>query len=567
VIIVAGGGPYAGNGIAFQTRKLAEQAYMTAKFRGYSDANIMYLSAFDDPPPAGIVVDGASSLAALQSAILTWADTAKGLTIILLDHGMYDSGAVEWYFGMDETESGQRLAASVLDGWLDTAQSDDDPVESMILYVDACYAGGFVRKCSGAPGGRDRIVLASTTDARLANYGGITGRLSFTSFFLTEALLGNSLYHSYYRAYNHIATLRVPSDNPQLPWIDDNGDGRATSRDGTRASAFYFGAAGGFAPTQPTLVNARENLEILSAEDVDLWAELSVGDDANAVEAFIAYGQEIYPEALPITNHAVVALSREGSTQRWSGIMPATEILREGTYTVFYTARKNAGDATELQIEAEPLRRYIKVGEATLDPDEYEDEPFSDSTAAGSRNQLTPYVAQRHTIHSGDDEDWGRVFAILGDAELVISDYVVPNGANLSLWVWPGEEDEAPPFDTQPLAMLPLTSSDTGERRLEFLGGERTVFWQVRACDEDSEIGACIPISEMNAEFSYQISFEQQGAPDPTPVPSITPTPVTTTIVPTTVPPTTVPPTTIPPSTVPPSSPSPTPVPERWEVR
>jgi WD40 repeat protein len=91
IILVAGGGPYTGNSISAQTEALAELTYLTATIRGYTPANIYYLSAFDTPA-TDAKVDGAASSTAIEDAITDWARDASRLTIWLIDHGHPRSG-------------------------------------------------------------------------------------------------------------------------------------------------------------------------------------------------------------------------------------------------------------------------------------------------------------------------------------------------------------------------------------------------------------------------------------------------------------------------------------------
>jgi hypothetical protein len=132
-IIVAGGGPYAGNGIIDATYRNANFAYRTMNYQGFDKDLTWYMSGdtrfdlddnflFDD-------VDAGLSNANLQDAICGeacggtpgstgWAMDANNLVLYLVDHG----GAN--IFRMNETEM---LNAEQLDSWLDTYQSQSCP--------------------------------------------------------------------------------------------------------------------------------------------------------------------------------------------------------------------------------------------------------------------------------------------------------------------------------------------------------------------------------------------------------------------------------------------------------
>jgi hypothetical protein len=245
LILVAGGG-YADNPIATQTRDLTEQAYFTATIRGYASSDIYYLSAFDTPQTNDKVTTRATSTA-LVSAIRDWASDAQRLTIMLLDHGTYNQNLPEWFFQVDSTTTPRdTLSSTALGDLLDEVQAGSNPLRNVILYLDMCYAGGFVRLGADAPAGTRRLVLASTSNRRLANFGGSTGALSFTAFFLSSAVRGKTLLDCFQSAREAILALNVPAGAPQLPWLDDDGDGVSTAADGALAQANVLGSLPAF---------------------------------------------------------------------------------------------------------------------------------------------------------------------------------------------------------------------------------------------------------------------------------------------------------------------------------
>jgi WD40 repeat protein len=361
MILVAGGGDYAGNPIAGQTKALANLAHLTATVRGYKTEDIYYLSAFETHSQ-NPNVDGAASADAITSATRNWASDASRLTIMLIDHGDKDLSIPEWYFLVDGTKSPRDyLVASELDVALDEVQSGGDPLREIALCVDACYAGGFIRKCSGAPQGTKRLVIASTTDTRLANFGCDDGAISFTYFFLASAIRGNTFHDCFRSARNAIAALRIPAQEPQLPWLDDDGDAAYSPKDGEVARRRVFGNLPAFGFLIPEIVDARATETLSQAEDFEIWCEMGPGE-VERVQAVVSYSGAYYPEGVPVTNMTTCSLTREGATNRWSTTIPASDVAGEGIYTILYTATRR--DALGTVLPAAPVARALQVGSA-----------------------------------------------------------------------------------------------------------------------------------------------------------------------------------------------------------
>jgi hypothetical protein len=359
IILVAGGGGYAGNPIAAQTRNLAELAHLTATVRGYTPENIRYLSAFETPAQ-NPRVDAAASADAITSAVLHWASDARRLTILLLDHGVYDPGIPEWYFLVDGTRSPRNfLTASALDAALNTAQSGADPLPELCVYVDMCYAGGFVKRLSAAPAAMQRIVIASTTSDRLANFGGgDSGALSFTGFFLSSALLGRTLEDCFGAARTTIVVLNLPSAAPQTPWLDDDGDRQFTKSDGAVARKHVFGSHPAFGLLPPEITATRATGKLAAPADYQVWLELGPGPVTRA-QAVLSSTADFYPGGAPITNIKTYDLAREGVTQRWSGTIPAADLRDDSRYTIVYVAYRD--DGFGLEIASEPWVSLLGV--------------------------------------------------------------------------------------------------------------------------------------------------------------------------------------------------------------
>jgi streptogramin lyase len=203
-IIVAGGGPYANNDLWDDTQMCANFAYRTLTFQGFTKETIHYLTSdtdldldINDEPDD---VDGDATLSNLEQAITTWADDADNLVVYLVDHG--GNGT----FMMSDSE---KLTASDLDSWLDTIQGTL-PGE-VIVVVDACRSGSFLGNL--APDfGKNRVIIASSNSDETANFSS-HGSISFSNFFWTHILNGESIYDAYdlgKQALDHYVVTQQP---------------------------------------------------------------------------------------------------------------------------------------------------------------------------------------------------------------------------------------------------------------------------------------------------------------------------------------------------------------------
>ena len=295
LILVAGGGPYVGNGIAEQTHALAEQAYHTATIRGMTPENIQYLSAFETSAQNS-KVDGPATQAAVENAIRTWASDAVKLTILLIDHGSWnDNGTLhdpsddEWYFILNESPR-DSLSTHELKEMIDAAQTEGDPLPEAVVIIDACYSGGFLKGLAPAPAGTKRIVITSTKPDRVANMSTSSGYLSFASVFLSYALRGVSLKDCFQGASEVVTALNSPSEAPQAPMLDADGDGLWTPAiDGPKLQGNALGNLPAFAPIAPMINNAAPDQTLSQPESVTLWAELSEETTPDRVEAILTH--------------------------------------------------------------------------------------------------------------------------------------------------------------------------------------------------------------------------------------------------------------------------------------
>ncbi|MBI1289813.1 hypothetical protein GC173_01025 [bacterium] len=516
VLIVAGGGNYLGNDIADQTKALAGRAHATSTIRGIKPENILYLSAFETTVENPLV-NGPATKATVQAALTDFASDARHLTVFLLDHGQYDPEQDEWYFHLDETQSPpERLSATEFDQMLDTAQTGG--VVDLAVVVDMCYAGGFVRRCSGVPAGSPvgarRVVIASTTDERLANYGGgSNASLSFTGFLLQALLQGVTLQEGFDRAREAVESLRQPRLAPQSPWMDDDGDGVYTAGvDGAKAARLTLGPASPFGRQSveeisfglaPELLSIDSDVQVSSPQPVPLSAVVS-DRPVDGVEAIVTWSGTVFEEGEPIANVGTVELTREGSTTTWSGTLPVNLLPGDGVYTITYVAYRNDLLLPSIRYTSDAKSRILQIG--GTQPDIYEFPPYNDSTESGTANLLAVGVPQDHTIHVETDEDWGIVFdQTTGVYELEFSDMVVPQGTILKVFAYVDGPDVEP---------VVVSSSDAiaGRVVIGLQSSGEFVRYVARLCNIASPSEECIPLTSLPVGASYRVQLKFVGA-------------------------------------------------------
>lgn len=206
-IVVAAGGPFAGNDLWPATQTMANLANLVLLHQGFTDETIQYLSPDIDLDQVADIteVDADATNANLEDAITNWAKDADELVVYITNHGK--TGALR--MNAEET-----LAASRLDGWLDALQSGGDT--DVVVIYDACYSGGFVSALT-PPTGKRRVVMTGTDTDEDAYFIG-QGAVSFSSFFWGAILSGKDLEAA-------VTAAEAGLDALQHPLLDGDGNG------------------------------------------------------------------------------------------------------------------------------------------------------------------------------------------------------------------------------------------------------------------------------------------------------------------------------------------------------
>ncbi|MEM9303374.1 MAG: SMP-30/gluconolactonase/LRE family protein [Pseudomonadota bacterium] len=210
-IIVAGGGPYAGNTLWPATQLNANFAYRALTQQGFINDTIQYLSADRalDLDGNGLEddVDGDATAAELENAITEWAADAADVVVYLVDHGGSET------FRLSGTEL---LGADALAGWIDELQQQIGG--NLTVVYDACRSGSF--HAALASPASDRVVITSA-DADQSAFFVDRGALSFSSHFWTQVFNGATVGTAFATA----ADITVASFPEQTPLLDADGDG------------------------------------------------------------------------------------------------------------------------------------------------------------------------------------------------------------------------------------------------------------------------------------------------------------------------------------------------------
>jgi hypothetical protein len=334
----------------------ADRAYRVFLNAGLGKANVRYLAPQTNHDADGDGVNdvaGWSTPANVRDAIQDWA-RERGvalevpLYVYLVDHGLVDR------FKADGDALAGHVTAADLNLWLSNLEATTG-ADNVNVILDACYSGAFIDVTASGPAtisGRNRVVIASTTSDWQA-YGPPDGEgLYFSNAFFSGLENEQSLWASYAGARQAVESQGLL----QQPWLDDNGDQRSDSLDGTLASgrALRRVAMGGRAPL----------IEWLSASGGVIWAK--VADDS----AWVGVKVEVFaPSYVPpepdgsgttrIVDVPVVTLSDLDSDGVYEGTYAFAET---GLYRLVAHAEDAEGNL------GLPVARSLPVGNAIYLP-------------------------------------------------------------------------------------------------------------------------------------------------------------------------------------------------------
>lgn len=409
-IIVAGGGPYAPNGIWEETKQCANKAYDALLKQGYHNEDILYLSMeCMEQEDTDMVVRWPAALANLRYALTSWVDDETGdLLIYFVDHGEPGSFILNVPLSEDETDiTIEKLDVTVLSQWLDQLQ--EGPVAGRLTFIyDACYSGSFVNGLKSSNGG-GRTIIASSAATEKALFGkneNTTGVESFSYHFWSSVYTNGNIGQAFEFASNRMAVY-------QKALLDFNGNG-ITNEETDKVSAFDHTLRRGHAMyvIQPGV----ERITIDPNQD-----EKTLGITAKGVtDAQWVSAQIVPPDHDPRTTavntdfpEVLLEKTIEGVYQ---GLFDDFSI--NGTYVVSVRAGQEkefysySGAAAHMQtISSAPLFGYAEqlAGTDSSPGDDYEED---DSPVTAKSIIISDTQPQPHTFHTRNDEDWIRFYGI-----------------------------------------------------------------------------------------------------------------------------------------------------------
>jgi len=213
-IVVAGGGPFADASLWPSTQMLANFAYRSLRYQGFSPEMIRYLTSNQsldlDNDVKTVEVAGDATVTNLAYAITDWAtqNQTENVIVYLTGPGVQD------LFRINEAET---VSAATLGAWLDTLQSTI--AGSVVVIYDASEAGNFVTWL--APKSENGRVVIASASAEEPAYFVTNGTLSFSNQFWLGVFNGLDIYDAFEAARDAIGG----STAYQHPQLDANGNG------------------------------------------------------------------------------------------------------------------------------------------------------------------------------------------------------------------------------------------------------------------------------------------------------------------------------------------------------
>ncbi|MEM7705007.1 MAG: Ig-like domain-containing protein [Pseudomonadota bacterium] len=368
-VVVAGGGPYAGNNLWDATQVNANLAYRTLLFRGYRKEDIIYLSADDlnnaDIDSDGVAddIDGFPTVTAIESAIMSLAGADEAV-VYLADHGDTERFRVNGLAIPSLGIAPETLDSTTLGSWLDNLDTSGAPGQLTVIY-EACESGSFLDNLeSPSPA---RVVITTTNTGQDAKFIS-QGYLSFSAQFWSEIFDGGSVGEAFEAASAAVGNQTIDQD----PQVDVNG----ISNGGDLGQLNYFiGGDTAAVNDSPGIENA--SLQLSGALDV------VVSNPQDVARAFAVVRPPMLTTGAsdnPVIGLPEVELSPPlsgcgfASTCTFSGIFDG--FVAEGMYSVEVLLRDTSGYLTRFEVPLTanitnpPRRRAVVVAGFSDNPTE-----------------------------------------------------------------------------------------------------------------------------------------------------------------------------------------------------
>ena len=243
---------------------LADRAYQTFRYRGFTRDFIIYHSfglahPASDTSPGNDVDFPVTSKAEVQNTFANGLANTDRLVVYLVDHGADFDGV-----GSFRLNASEFIQATELDAWLDTLQQAQ-PNLHVTVVLDFCYAGSFVDELSFDGDPDRRIVVASTRDDQLTFFIA-GGQVSFSEFFFSGVAQGFDIFDSFTFARDAMSSY-------QDAQLDDTQDGLSNDLDGLLSPGEYIGASFLAGLDLPIIGSVLGNQVLENTDEALLWAD------------------------------------------------------------------------------------------------------------------------------------------------------------------------------------------------------------------------------------------------------------------------------------------------------
>ena len=275
------------------------------------------------------------------------------------------------------------LEAGTLDDWLDQFQSSNRSVYA-IFEVDR--GGDWLSKLM-PPQNRHRITIACTQKDRPSMWEQ-NGCLSFSSFFLDYIAEGYSIGEAFNWARRYIR--RASHGLRQRACMDDNGDGLFSPKtEGSNALTRFIGPAFVTGDDTPVLGECMPDTILLNTNALLLWCK-----HVTSLSGITSVTCRITPPDYEDSHELdLVYLAWNSLTERYEYLY--TNFSKCGTYSCIFCAELSNG------------LHSLPTEIAVVRPDEYEVDDTKDSASCRAVGMF-----QLHNIHSSNDVDWVRFYAV-----------------------------------------------------------------------------------------------------------------------------------------------------------
>ena len=346
--IIVAGGVHSSNSLWPAINNSANHAYSVLLTQGFSHNKIQYLNALENDVDGDgeFDTDGGSTLANLQEALTSWANTpeTEDVVIFMIGHGETEK------FIIDISDQGQvDLYADELKGWLDTLQQTISG--RIILVYEACFSGSFVEPLAhGVNPDSDRIVITSSEEDEqailLAN-----GLNSFTYQFWVGVHNGHYVVKAFTDAYSMMNIY----PHYQSAQVDVNSDGLSNEANDSIPPEICIGICSGVFPASHTpVITGFFPSQTLRKPTAMLWADVDSSWTIGRVWA-VVYPPNYNPSAPYRAGEIqVVDLIDDNDDKRFEGLFTFTE---RGEYTVAFYAMN---DINGMQFTSYPVISLVQ---------------------------------------------------------------------------------------------------------------------------------------------------------------------------------------------------------------